>query len=59
MAESAGAKGSDMPVGPVIEVGTGQGFLERRLVNRDFARLWTGVAVSCLGDAVFNTMVLL
>ncbi|MBR7838069.1 MFS transporter [Actinospica durhamensis] len=35
------------------------GFIERRLVNRDFARLWTGGAVSGLGDAVFDTTVLL
>ena len=48
-----------MLVEQVAEVGAGQGFLERRLVNRDFARLWTGMAVSGLGDAVFDTTVLL
>lgn len=36
-----------------------RGFLERRLVNKDFARLWSAMAVSGLGDAVFDTTLVL
>jgi MFS family permease len=32
-----------------------RGAVERRLVNRDFTRLWYGSAVSTVGDYVFNT----
>jgi MFS family permease len=32
-----------------------RGAVERRLVNRDFARLWYGSAVSTVGDYVFTT----
>ena len=35
------------------------GFVERRLINRDFSRLWYGMAVSTLGDAVFDTTLVL
>lgn len=48
-----------MLVGQATEVGAGQGFLGRRLINRDYALLWSGTAVSGLGDAVFDTTVLL
>ena len=43
----------------LVKVAGKRGFLERRLINRDFARLWSGMAVSGLGDAVFDTTVLL
>src|SRR5277367_5188647 len=33
--------------------------LSRFLVNRDFARLWYGMAVSGLGDVVFDTTLVL
>lgn len=59
MTEGTGADGSTMLAGVTGGAGEKRGFLERRLVNRNFARLWTGMAVSGLGDAVFDTTVLL
>src|SRR5215813_11313857 len=34
-------------------------WIERRLINRDYARLWYGQAVSTLGDMIFNTTLVL
>jgi MFS family permease len=33
--------------------------LEKRLINRDFARLWYGAAISSVGDYVFDTTLVL
>ncbi|HEU0239365.1 MAG TPA: MFS transporter [Micromonosporaceae bacterium] len=34
-------------------------WIERRLINRDYARLWYGQAVSTVGDMVFDTTLVL
>ncbi|HEU0242245.1 MAG TPA: MFS transporter [Micromonosporaceae bacterium] len=34
-------------------------FVDRRLINRDYARLWYGQAVSTVGDMIFNTTLVL
>ncbi|WP_051942572.1 MFS transporter [Streptacidiphilus rugosus] len=36
-----------------------RGGIERQLINRDYARLWYGQAVSTLGDFVFDTTLVL
>jgi MFS family permease len=59
MTESVGAQDPDILTSTVAVPGVGTGFLERRLINRAYARLWSGMAVSGLGDAVFDTTVLL
>lgn len=52
---SAGASGRESREERI----TGPGFVERRLINRDYSRLWLGMAVSTLGDAVFDTTLVL
>jgi hypothetical protein len=37
----------------------GGGRVERLLINRSYARLWAGQAVSTVGDYVFDTTLVL